>query len=81
LLAFYNRQLLIKEGPCRNRGRLPKLTAYEKIENLIFECYFYYFKTHAKSKNDNVKEFLKATYFFIPDNYWVQVTLIFLTLK
>jgi hypothetical protein len=22
-----------KEGPCRNRGRLPKLTAYEKIEN------------------------------------------------
>jgi hypothetical protein len=21
-----------REGPCRNRGRLPKLTAYEKIE-------------------------------------------------
>jgi hypothetical protein len=27
---------MIKEGPCRNRGRLPKLTAYEKIENLNF---------------------------------------------
>jgi hypothetical protein len=21
-----------KEGPCRNKGRLPKLTAYEKID-------------------------------------------------
>ena len=24
------------KGPCRNRGRLPKLTAYEKKLNLIF---------------------------------------------
>jgi hypothetical protein len=29
----YSKFMQIKrEGPCRNRGRLPKLTAYEKIE-------------------------------------------------
>ena len=30
-----------KKGPCRNRGRLPKLTAYEKNLNFIF-LYFLY---------------------------------------
>jgi hypothetical protein len=27
-----------KKDPCRNRGRLPKLTAYEKNLNFIFYC-------------------------------------------
>jgi len=31
---------LKKKGPCRNRGRLPKLTAYEK--NLNFNIVVFY---------------------------------------
>ena len=31
-----------KKGPCRNRGRLPKLTAYEKILNyFVVVCSVY----------------------------------------
>ena len=32
---FDIRNYIKREGPCRNRGRLPKLTAYEKIEILM----------------------------------------------
>jgi hypothetical protein len=31
--------MIKKEGPCRNRGRLPKLTAYEKFLFLNFDLY------------------------------------------
>ena len=33
-------QVFIKENPCRNRGCLPKLTAYEKL----LKYYYFYIK-------------------------------------
>ena len=56
-----------KKGPCRNRGRLPKLTAYEKIEFLMLFDYDY-FKSHAKSKEIIVKKNLR-TFGFLKSPY------------
>jgi len=38
-----------KKGPCRNKGRLPKLTAYEKNLNFLLRVLIYKYKWDAKN--------------------------------